>query len=127
MSGNRLLLDSNICIYLSQKELIASDIISPADFVAISMITYMETLGFDFKEDFEENYLINFFAKLSILPINGAIANRVIAYRKKKKIKLPDAILLATAREYNCKLVTRNTTDFNDLDDQVEMVNPFDK
>ena len=83
--------------------------------------------GFDFKEDFEENYLINFFAKLSILPINGAIANRVIAYRKKKKIKLPDAILLATAREYNCKLVTRNTTDFNDLDDQVEMVNPFDK
>jgi hypothetical protein len=127
MSGNRLLLDSNICIYLSQKALIASDIISPADFVAISIITYMETLGFDFKEDFEENYLINFFAKLSILPINGAIANRVIAYRKKKKIKLPDAILLATAREYNCKLVTRNTTDFNDLDDQVEMVNPFDK
>jgi len=127
MSGNRLLLDSNICIYLSQKALIASDIISPADFVAISIITYMETLGFDFKEDFEENYLINFFAKLSILPINGAIANRVIAYRKKKKVKLPDAILLATAREYNCKLVTRNTTDFNDLDDQVEMVNPFDK
>jgi len=127
MNGNRLLLDSNICIYLSKKELIASEIISPIDLVSISIVTYMETLGFDFKEESEEKYLVNFFTMLSILPINGAIANRVIDYRKKKKINLPDAILLATAREYNCKLVTRNTTDFDDLDDQVEIVNPFDK
>jgi hypothetical protein len=49
---------------------------------------------------------------------------RVINIRQQKRIKLPDAIIAATAMEYSSVLVTRNTKDFNSLD--LEAFNPFD-
>ncbi|MCP5054301.1 MAG: type II toxin-antitoxin system VapC family toxin [bacterium] len=37
----------------------------------------------------------------------------VIAFQQKKKIKLPDAIILATATFMKCDLLTRNVKDFS--------------
>lgn len=127
MNGKTVLLDSNICIYLSKEALVATDILHPDDFVAISIITYMETLGHKFEGAKEEQYLKGFYKTISILPVTDNIATLVIGYKKLRKLKLPDAIILATARENNCKLVTRNANDFINLDPQVEIINPFDK
>jgi len=55
--------------------------------------------------------------------LNDEIVQRVIDIRQEKKIKLPDAIIAATAMEYSAILITRNTKDFNFL--ALETINPF--
>ncbi len=45
MSGNRLLLDTNILIYLSKQELKLEDFASEDDMLYISVITLMEAKG----------------------------------------------------------------------------------
>lgn len=126
MSGNRLLLDSNIAIYLSNKSLMVSDFAQPDDELLVSLITYMEVIGYSFTDKVEEDFAKSLFGLLNQLPITQSIAERVITYRKSRKSKLPDAIILATAREYSCQLITRNVSDFVGLDDQVPLINPFD-
>ena len=127
MSGNKLLLDSNVAIYLSKKTLSVSDFAKPDDVLLVSLITYMEVVGYKFSDEKEEAFTTALFTLLEPMPITQAIADRVISYRKIRKIKLPDAIILATAREHNCKLITRNVSDFIGLDKEVEVIDPFDK
>ena len=126
MSGNRLLLDSNIVIYLSKRILIASDLAQPGDVLYVSLVTYMEVVGYKFTDAAEESFTNALFDSLQHLPVTQAVADRVVAYRKLRKIKLPDAIILATAREYDCRLITRNINDFLELDDEVIVTNPFE-
>ena len=126
MSGNKLLLDSNIAIYLSKKTLSILDFAQPGDTLFVSLVTYMEVVGYTFSDETEEAFTKALFDSLQRLPVTQAVANRVVEYRKLRKIKLPDAIILATAREYGCRLITRNVTDFINLDNEVKIVNPFD-
>ena len=98
----------------------------PGDLLHVSLITYMEVIGYKFTDIVEESFTNALFTSLQHLPVTQAIAERVVAYRKLRKIKLPDAIILATAREYNCQLITRNVSDFTDLDNAVTIINPFD-
>lgn len=127
MNGNKLLLDSNIAIYLSKRTLIVSDFAKPGDVLYVSLVTYMEVVGYKFTDATEEIFTDTLFRSLQHLPVTQAVADRVVAYRKLRKIKLPDAIILATAREYDCQLITRNVSDVADLDELVTIINPFDK
>lgn len=95
MSGSRLLLDSNIAIYLSKRTLAISDVAKSGDTLFISMVTYMEVLGYSFTDQEEEKFTNLLFHSLQRFPITQAVAERVIAYRKLHKIKLPDAAILA--------------------------------
>ena len=54
MSGNRLLLDTNILIYLSKQELKLEDFASEDDVLFISVITLMEAKGYQFRSKKEE-------------------------------------------------------------------------
>jgi predicted nucleic acid-binding protein len=57
----------------------------------------------------DEEYTINEFLKLlTIIPINEAIENETIAISRLSKLKLPDAIIGATAIVYDAELVTRD-------------------
>lgn len=53
-------------------------------------------------------------------------ADATIELRKKYRIKLPDAIIYATALVERQSLLTNNTVDFIKLDNQVKLINPFD-
>jgi len=44
-------------------------------------------------------------------PIDGAVIERAIEIRKSVRIKIPDALVAATAVIYEANLVTRNTSD----------------
>lgn len=57
--------------------------------------------------------------------IDQSIADRVIEIRQRKKIKLPDAIIAATALENRCDFVTRNSADFKNIDPNLHVINPF--
>jgi hypothetical protein len=51
-------------------------------------------------------------ATIAILPLDEAVVNEVISLRKAHKIKLPDAVVAATARVHGLSLITRNDSDF---------------
>ncbi len=89
----------------------------------ISVITKMESLGFVFKSIHEQKTMETFVEGSTILGINDEIVNKTIAIRKVKKIKLPDAIIAATALVYNLILISRNVSDFNNIPD-LQLVDP---
>lgn len=53
MNGKNAIFDSNIIIYLSKRELDLS-VIDQFDHLSISIITYMEILGYQFNDSTEE-------------------------------------------------------------------------
>jgi predicted nucleic acid-binding protein len=123
VTGNRALFDSNVVIYLSKRELPLS-FIDQFDEINISVITYMEILGYAFSNSEEEIFIKDLLSNFNILHIDQKIADIVVDIRKKKRIKLPDAIISATAISKDLQLVTRNISDFENID--VKILNPFD-
>jgi len=59
-----------------------------------------------------------------ILFIDQEIADMAIEIRRIQRIKLPDAIIAATAKVRNLCLVTRNIDDFRKVD--IQIANPFE-
>ena len=102
------ILDSNAIIYLSKGLVSIDDIISDDEEYAISVITYMEVLGYAFTSKEEEIFIENLLSLMQIKYLNSNIVQRVIALRKKQKIKLPDAIICATAIEEEAYLLTND-------------------
>jgi predicted nucleic acid-binding protein len=123
------LLDTNTVINYLDNSIPASAILFlnkiVDDVCNISIITKIETLGYNFKSN-EEKSMMEYFVSASIVyELNEAVVNVTIAIRKTHKIKLPDAIIGATAIVYNLTLITRNTSDFKNIDG-IKVVNPFD-
>jgi predicted nucleic acid-binding protein len=90
----------------------------------ISVITKMETLGFNFLSAFEQESMETFINYSEIQNLNNEIVNKTIELRKQKKISLPDAIIAATAIVNNLILITRNVKDFSHIE-EIKIVNPF--
>jgi predicted nucleic acid-binding protein len=61
----------------------------------------------------EEAATRQFLAAFTIVEIDEALADEAVRLRRQHRLKLPDAIVLATARICGCDLVTRNTRDFS--------------
>lgn len=59
-----------------------------------------------------------------ILDLDENIVHRCIEIKRMSKIKLPDAIIAATAIEKGLILVTRNQDDFKELS-ELKMLNPY--
>ena len=123
MNGNSALFDSNIIIYLSKRE-IPLTYLDQFDEHYISVITYMEVLGYRFRDAKEEEFIREMLGVFHILYIDQKIADMVIQIRSEVRIRLPDAIIAATAKAANLHLVTRNTEDFKKV--EVQITNPFD-
>jgi predicted nucleic acid-binding protein len=66
-------------------------------------------VGTDENDTLTEDFLQSYFLTL---PITQNVAEQAVSIRKQQKIKLPDAIIQATAQVHNALLVTRNTRDF---------------
>ena len=60
-----------------------------------------------------------------VIYLTKKIADRSIEIRREYKIKLPDAVIAATASSKNLTLVTRNDDDFKDIQ-YLEIYNPFE-
>ena len=121
MNGNRVILDTNVIIFASKHQIDIEQILNEYDEFYVSIITYMEVYGFNF-ENIEEKELIDeLFSNLNIIDVSQEIAQYVLTYRKtaKRKIKLPDAIILATSRHVNATLLTDDWDDFTDIDSEV--------
>jgi hypothetical protein len=62
-----------------------------------------------------------FLAGFDLLSIDATVAERAERLRKAHHIKLPDAVIWATAQVNQCILVTRNTRDMDPKDPGVRV------
>lgn len=51
-------------------------------------------------------------SRFEVLPLTTEVAEVAARIRRERRLKLPDAVILATARHHGLALVTRNTKDF---------------
>ena len=79
---------------------------------AISRVTWMEVLAGVVNTP-REHAVRAFLAGFRLVEISGPLAEEAILLRAQRRLRLPDAIILATARVNGCLLLTRNTRDFN--------------
>jgi predicted nucleic acid-binding protein len=77
----------------------------------ISLVTWVELLIGARTPD-EEQQLRGFLKRFEVQPLTTPIAERAVAVRREHRLRLPDAIIWATAQELNVLLVTRNARDF---------------
>ena len=124
MNGNNFLIDTNIIIYLTQKKLKISDFAKNGGFLYISSISYMETLGYPFQNHDEEIEVTELCEMFERIFLTKEVEKQTISIRKSYKIKLPDAIIAATAMVYNLTLVTNNSDDFKNIQG-LNILNPF--
>lgn len=124
MIGNKAILDSNVIIDAVRNLIDIERSIFQFRNVYISLITYIEVLGYNFKDENEKLLTAQILGMFEIINPDIEIADLTISYRKMKKIKVPDAIILASARNLNAVLLTSNISDFKNIDDEVIIVEP---
>ncbi len=67
-----------------------------------------------------------FIADAIVIELKQPIKIQTAQLRKAHKIKLPDAIIAATAMAYNLTLLTRNTADFKTIESLL-VLNPWEQ
>lgn len=105
MSGNKVLLDTNIILYLLSGDTTISDFLDNKEGY-LSIITELELIGYSEISEAELNEIKNFLDDCTILNINDEIKNIYTDIRRKYRMKLGDAIIAATAVSYELPLIT---------------------
>ena len=110
MSGIKYLLDTNIIIGMYEH---SADVIRlfeckyiAIDECAYSSITRMELLGFPAITTNEIKIISSLLSQMTQLNIERTIEDKTIHLKQQHRIKLPDAIILATAINHNIELIT---------------------
>jgi predicted nucleic acid-binding protein len=111
MGGVKGVFDTNILIdYLNGHPPAATELGRHTDKV-ISRITFMEVLV-GVRNTTEETQARTFLGTFRTVDLSLLVVEEAIRLRRTMKIKLPDAIIYATAKIETCNLLTRNTNDF---------------
>ena len=106
----KALFDTNILIdYLNGVEAARLELAN-YDNRAISTITRMEVLVGTAPDD--EADIRAWLGSFDVIALDNAVADRAIEIRKARRIRLPDAIVWASAQVNSMILVSRNTKDF---------------
>lgn len=96
MNGNKILIDTNIALYLFNGDQdLAAELQDKEAY--ISFINELELLGYRGITEREESWMELFLEECSIMDLNEGIKNITIDLRRKYKLKLPDAVIAATA------------------------------
>ncbi|GAA0525108.1 type II toxin-antitoxin system VapC family toxin [Chitinophaga japonensis] len=91
----------------------------------ISVITRMELLAWPQANEQQLQVLQAFITVCNVLTLDEAVIVKAIELRKTYRIKLPDAIIAATAVVWNLTLISRNIADFKNIQG-LQIVNPHE-
>ncbi|NJE00608.1 type II toxin-antitoxin system VapC family toxin [Thermococcus sp. JdF3] len=128
--GEGFLIDTNILIYYLADEIPPEELPKVEDILRssfnVSIITKIEFLGWrgHTPEGFEKSR--EFIGFAHVIPLTDEIAELAIELRRRGRIKLPDAVIVATALHHDLTLVTRNVKDFEGIEG-LRIYNPFEK
>ncbi len=104
-------IDSDVLIdYFDGAEAAGAEL-SRYDQLLISRITWMETL-IGARGEAQWKIRENFLRQIPIVELDEPVAREAIVLRRQYRLKLPDAIIWASARLNSALLVTRNVKDF---------------
>jgi len=120
MSGNNILLDSNIVLYLLNGEETLVPLLEEKQ-LYVSFIAQIETLGYKGISEKEILSIKSFLNQCVIVDVNPVIKDYTIKLRQEHTIKLPDSIIAATSLYLNAPLITADT-DFTYEEDRVSML-----
>ena len=97
MNGADFVADTNALLYL----LCGNDCMRPylSKRLGVSVISEMELLSFPQASGQEEENIRSLLHECALFPLDNRIKNKAILLRKQYRIKLPDAIIAATAME----------------------------
>ncbi|MBC7421874.1 MAG: type II toxin-antitoxin system VapC family toxin [Ferruginibacter sp.] len=105
MSGKEILVDTNIFLYLLSGNDTLEGILQGKN-IYISFITELELIGFKNITSKEMKQIEALLKSCLIVSINNDIKERYVEIRKKYHLKLPDAIIAATAISMDIPLIT---------------------
>ena len=106
----RAAFDTNILVDYLNGVAGAKTELARVDERVISVVTWMEVMVG--AAPAEEAPIRAFLSGFEVAPIDGAVAEEAVALRRERRLRLPDAVIWATARTRSALLVTRNTKDF---------------
>lgn len=86
----------------------------------ISIVTWME-LQIGARTDAEADVIDLFLREFRVIEITRQVARRAAEIRRRTRVRLPDAIIWATAQMESAQLVTRNTKDFPAGDPEIRV------
>jgi predicted nucleic acid-binding protein len=126
--GENYLIDTNVAIYLLDGVLPPQSLPFMRSVLDsglnLSVITKIELLGWSFPDASSRNSAEQFVDTAIIYGLTDAVVSQTIALRKAYKIKLPDALIGATAMVYGLTLISRNDRDFLSIP-SLAYLNPF--
>ncbi len=107
----KALFDTNILVdYLNGSEKARDEIDRYGDRL-ISSVTWMEVLA-GAHDDAEADVIEMFLRDFRLVEVTRRVAREAVAVRREHRVRLPDAVIWASARTESALLVTRNTKDF---------------
>ena len=105
MSGTKLFVDTNIILYLLNGDETLSEFLNGRQ-IYISFITELELLGYQGINVEERKTVKKFISQCKVIDINKTIKEEVIRLRTSYKVKLPDAIIMASSIYLDLPLIT---------------------
>mgnify|MGYP003620689340 CR=1 FL=1 len=106
MNGNRIFVDTNIILYiLKGKNRDLAELLQNKE-VYVSFISELELLSYGEITEEDQNKIRQFLNDCIIMDVNSEIKDITIKLRRKYKIKIPDAIILATSVFLNLTFLT---------------------
>ena len=128
--GVNYIWDTNTAIYYLQQQFPPNaekfmDGILRESQPSISSITEIELLCWKTPDQKDLDTLNSFINDAIVIELERAIKLKTAEIRKLHKIKLPDAIIAATAVVYGYTLLSRNVYDFKNIEG-LKLVNPWE-
>ena len=123
--GIKHLLDSNVIIdFCNGKLPVAGRKLLEATEPEMSIITQIELFATT-NITREEFSLLEQFTAISVVhPVTTDLVTTTIKIRQEYRLKLPDAIIAATAIVHNIPLISRNSSDFKKVNELV-LIDPY--
>lgn len=111
-----ILLDTNTLIYLRNGQLNDKliDELRESTLDTCSIVV-MEVLGYKYIDQEDESYFRDLLDTMKDHPLNKEVTEKVIELRRTINVKLPDAIIAATALVNNLVLWSHNISDFSNI------------
>ncbi|WP_167882175.1 type II toxin-antitoxin system VapC family toxin [Leptospira levettii] len=101
----RWLLDTNAIIYI-QKGMVKESL--PDNDVSLSIISRIELLSFPDLSSTDKSFLNDFLSNFDVVPLSLDVERVTIEMRTKHKLKIPDAIICASAIVSDSLLITND-------------------
>ena len=109
MNGKRYFLDTNAIVQLLAGNQEVLHILSGAEYVATSVICVLEFLAFPDLDEHDKKLFQTFIAQLDVYDLmirDKPLTEKVLDLRRSRALKLPDAIIAASAKLTNSRLLT---------------------